>query len=406
MLFVDDMRTDLIDFCRTLKKGGLLVLGNVLVGELVDLGEQSIEMRKNWLSFIHKRSIKAFPQVTVAPSLRVGYQFLMQGSGLGGLRCNTISLPFYNVSRVKQLSKRESVRDLKGPRSPSFYRDVGSVLKDGQEPTQKIIRSSSDVDDSLDAFEMGETKFVGMAGNDAGKGCKANSRIRNKSEKLRKVTGDIPVKDSGEYVGIIYDALMLEKNVLICRNFREWSKNTTRGKKYIDVWFEDDWDGSYNDDKALMLQLATILTLKSTLKSKVAIRIFRLLNGIDDVNDLSIQKRLEKQLLAARIPVTKVKLVRMLGEQQNSALVRGTKDYEEALHELMMLYSNDTSVVFLSLPSLPSIVMHKAYKRGDDQGDAIRAGDAYLTSLDRLTDGLSVALVRAGEKADMISTSI
>ena len=96
----------------------------------------------------------------------------------------------------------------------------------------------------------------------------------------------------------------------------------------------------------------------------------------------------------------------MLGEQQNSALVRGTKDYEEALHELMMLYSNDTSVVFLSLPSLPSIVMHKAYKRGDDQGDAIRAGDAYLTSLDRLTDGLSVALVRAGEKADMISTSI
>ena len=87
MLFVDDMRTDLIDFCRTLKKGGLLVLGNVLVGELVDLGEQSIEMRKNWLSFIHKRSIKAFPQVTVAPSLRVGYQFLMQGSGLGGLRC-------------------------------------------------------------------------------------------------------------------------------------------------------------------------------------------------------------------------------------------------------------------------------------------------------------------------------
>ena len=46
LLFVDDMRTDLIDFCRTLKKGGLLVLGNVLVGELVDLGEQSIEMRK------------------------------------------------------------------------------------------------------------------------------------------------------------------------------------------------------------------------------------------------------------------------------------------------------------------------------------------------------------------------
>ena len=211
LLFVDDMRTDLIDFCRTLKKGGLLVLGNVLVGELVDLGEQSIEMRKNWLSFIHKRSIKAFPQVTVAPSLRVGYQFLMQGSGLGGLRCNTISLPFYNVSRVKQLSKRESVRDLKGPRSPSFYRDVGSVLKDGQEPTQKIIRSSSDVDDSLDAFEMGETKFVGLAGNGAGKGYKANSRIRHKSEKLRKVTGDIPVKDSGEYVGIIYDALMLEK---------------------------------------------------------------------------------------------------------------------------------------------------------------------------------------------------
>ena len=105
------------------------------------------------------------------------------------------------------------------------------------------------------------------------------------------MTGDIPVRDSGEYVGIIYDALMLEKNVLICRNFRDWSKVTVRGKKYIDVWFEDDWNGSHNDDKALMLQLATILTLKSTLKSKVAIRIFRLLNGIDDESYCeSIQK--------------------------------------------------------------------------------------------------------------------
>jgi hypothetical protein len=399
LLFVDDMRTDLIDFCRTLKKGGLLVLGNVLVGELMDLGEQSIQMRKNWLSFIQKRSIKAFPQVTVAPSLRVGYQFLMQGSGLGGLRCNTIALPFYNVERVKMLSQRNSVRDLKGPRSPSFYKDVGRVLKDGQEPTMKVIRSSSDVDDTLDSFEMGETKLFMNQTN-------FTQNSSHKSDKLRKVTGDIPVRDSGEYVGIIYDALMLEKNVLICRNFREWSKVTTRGKKYIDVWFEDDWNGSHNDDKALMLQLATILTLKSTLKSKVAIRIFRLLNGIDDANDIHIQKRIEDQLSMARIPVSKVKLVRMLGEHQNNALLKGTKDYEEALHELLLLYSNDTSVIFLSLPPLPSKIVRKAYARGNDQGDAIRAGDAYLTSLDRLTNSLSVTLVRAGEKADMISTSI
>jgi potassium/chloride transporter 9 len=402
LLFVDDMRTDLIDFCRTLKKGGLLVLGNVLVGELEDLGEQSIEMRKNWLSFIQKRSIKAFPQVTVAPSLRVGYQFLMQGSGLGGLRCNTISLPFYNVVRVKELSQRDSVRNLKGPRSPSFYKDVGRVLKEGDEPTRKVIRSSSDIDDSLDAFEMGETKLFN---NNSSK--RSSNHQRHKSDQLRKVTGDIPVRDSGEYVGIIYDALMLEKNVLICRNFRDWSKVTVRGKKYIDVWFEDDWNGSHNDDKALMLQLATILTLKSTLKSKVAIRIFRLLNGIDDDNDDQIQKTLENQLSLARIPVSKVKLVRMLGENQNRAVVKGTKEYEVAFHELLLLYSNeDTSVIFLSLPSLPSKIMRKAYARGRDQDDAIRAGDAYLSSLERLTDNLSVALVRAGEKADMISTSI
>ena len=64
-----------------------------------------------------------------------------------------------------------------------------------------------------------------------------------------------------------------------------------------------------------MLQLATILTLKSTLKSKVAIRIFRLLNGIDDVNDLSIQKRL-KAITRARIPLPKLSWFACLGNSK------------------------------------------------------------------------------------------
>ena len=391
VLFLDDMKTDMIGFCRTLKKGGLLVLGNVLVGELADLGEHTITMRKNWLSFIQKRGLKAFPQVTVAPSLRVGYQFLMQGSGLGGLRCNTIALPFFQDQNYSP-SETAADQHLSGkartvPRSPSYYRDVGRTISDGHGPPLKNRSQSEDMEELFDQLSDGLGE--------------KNSLQRGNGNELRRVSGDLPVSDAGEYVGIIKDALTLEKNVIICRNFRNWSTSASKSKKYIDIWFEDSWDGNCSGDKALMLQLATILTLKE--KSKYEIRVL-VVGGKrkEGDHDYLIKQELELKLAAVRIRAS----VFMTYLKTEGEATRGTREYDHALHNLISSKSANTSMCFITLPKLPASIVRTAYSRESSDADAIRAGNFYLASLARLSEGLPVALVKAGEKADVISTSI
>jgi potassium/chloride transporter 9 len=391
VLFLDDMKTDMIGFCRTLKKGGLLVLGNVLVGELADLGEHTITMRKNWLSFIQKRGLKAFPQVTVAPSLRVGYQFLMQGSGLGGLRCNTIALPFFQDQNYSP-SETAADQHLSGkartvPRSPSYYRDVGRTISDGHGPPLKNRSQSEDMEELFDQLSDGLGE--------------KNSLQRGNGNELRRVSGDLPVSDAGEYVGIIKDALTLEKNVIICRNFRNWSTSASKSKKYIDIWFEDSWDGNCSGDKALMLQLATILTLKE--KSKYEIRVL-VVGGKrkEGDHDYLIKQELELKLAAVRIRAS----VFMTYLKTEGEATRGTREYDHALHDLISSKSANTSMCFITLPKLPASIVRTAYSRESSDADAIRAGNFYLASLARLSEGLPVALVKAGEKADVISTSI
>ena len=63
LLLVDDLDFALIDFCNQFKKGGLYVIGNVLLGEFDQMDEVSIKVRRAWIDFIHRSKIRAFPQV-------------------------------------------------------------------------------------------------------------------------------------------------------------------------------------------------------------------------------------------------------------------------------------------------------------------------------------------------------
>lgn len=83
----------LIDFANNLKKGGLYVIGHVVLGDLGDVGARLRPLRHAWLDFIETARIKAFAELTVAPTARVGYQSLVMCSGLGGLKPNTVCLP-------------------------------------------------------------------------------------------------------------------------------------------------------------------------------------------------------------------------------------------------------------------------------------------------------------------------
>lgn len=107
LLLCDDPRTswNLIGFCNHLKKGGLYILGHVVV--LNDEENNSLEFginsykeiqkqRNAWLKLRDMSNIKAFVQIALGPTLPWGVRNVYLGSGLGGMRPNITVLGFYD----------------------------------------------------------------------------------------------------------------------------------------------------------------------------------------------------------------------------------------------------------------------------------------------------------------------
>ena len=97
LLLVNNPRTccALIDFVNTLKKGGLYVIGHVDVGQIEALSsDPCARSHSAWLSLVDHLKIKAFIELTVAPTLREGIHQLVRISGIGAMKPNTIVLGF------------------------------------------------------------------------------------------------------------------------------------------------------------------------------------------------------------------------------------------------------------------------------------------------------------------------
>ena len=151
-----------------------------------------------------------------------------------------------------------------------------------------------------------------------------------------------------------------------------------------------------------MLQLGTILTLKDN-KKKERLRVMQVLKKTQHhADDILKKEALERQLADYRIRASVVQVYLRV----ESGVVSGTAEYENSLRKLISDNVSDTTVLFLQLPKLPKHIVKTAYTRDHSDKDAVLASDEYLKALCRMTEGIPVALVRAGEKADIISTSI
>ncbi|KAK5952315.1 hypothetical protein OHC33_006788 [Knufia fluminis] len=105
LLFVNDTRRNvkLIRFANHLKKGGLFILGHVIVTE--DFGNSVPEAKKQraaWTQFIDLMKIKAFINVVVSPSMEWGARNLVFSAGLGGMRPNIVMMGFFNLAQFRQ----------------------------------------------------------------------------------------------------------------------------------------------------------------------------------------------------------------------------------------------------------------------------------------------------------------
>ncbi|KAF2854559.1 cation chloride cotransporter-like protein [Plenodomus tracheiphilus IPT5] len=105
LLLVNDPRRQykLIQFCNSLKKGGLFVLGHVIVTQ--DFGSAVPEARRqqqSWTRYIDFSKIKAFVNIAISPAVEWGVRNLVLGAGLGGMRPNIVVMGFYNLPELRQ----------------------------------------------------------------------------------------------------------------------------------------------------------------------------------------------------------------------------------------------------------------------------------------------------------------
>ncbi|KAK5646805.1 hypothetical protein RI129_005269 [Pyrocoelia pectoralis] len=96
LLLVNSPRSacPLIDFINDLKKGGLYVLGHVVNADPYAQPDPTQDMTSHWLTLVDHLKVKAFVELTVAPSVREGLQHLMRLSGMGAMKPNTVVLGF------------------------------------------------------------------------------------------------------------------------------------------------------------------------------------------------------------------------------------------------------------------------------------------------------------------------
>ncbi|KAL2129795.1 hypothetical protein VTI74DRAFT_7286 [Chaetomium olivicolor] len=200
-------QTRLIQFCNSLKKGALYILGHVIVTDDFAAGVAEAKLQQAaWTKYISEYSrIKAFVQLTMSPTITWGVRNLVLSAGLGGMRPNIAVMGFYNMDELRRSQPASQVPE--PPVSPA------PAQQEGEPKAQPPVRRRRRGDTSSRILE-------GILPTDA-----------IKTEEMMSVTS---------YVTIVEDlALRLRLNVAIGKGFD--ALETPRGdgtntKKYIDLW--------------------------------------------------------------------------------------------------------------------------------------------------------------------------
>jgi hypothetical protein len=198
LLVIDNPAAALIGFCNNIKKGGLLLIGQAVIGNYTDAIRLSKSLKHAWNLFLKNYKIKGFTQLTVDPDYRRAVQSMLLGSGLGGMTSNTVCIPLLSAA------------------------------------TDVKRTTSQDRNAHVDAV----TSFLNQPPS-----------VQNTHSDLVMTTNNLPVQTFSDYCGIVHDILQYEHNVLVACNFQDGihsHKNQskvsfTSSKKYTDIWIVGDF---------------------------------------------------------------------------------------------------------------------------------------------------------------------
>lgn len=112
----------LLLFCNRLKKGGLFIVGHPLVADKEEshqsgLIEQTFDLKAELMNSLKALKIKGIAEVLVCSDLEKGFFSMVALAGLGGMKPNTVMMPF----------KKENGKDLFLAPS-SLYRTIQNIL--------------------------------------------------------------------------------------------------------------------------------------------------------------------------------------------------------------------------------------------------------------------------------------
>jgi solute carrier family 12 (potassium/chloride transporters), member 9 len=289
LLLANNPRTEwnLIIFCNSLKKGGLYILGHCIKG---DFSECLSELRRQqiaWLKLVDLSGVKSFVDVVIANDEREGARSLILSAGLGGMRPNIVVLGF---PRDLQAHARKTVPARVDPIPSDKSVKAPCHHQEGSEIT---IRGPHAIEDGIH-----ETKS----------GAQLKHLPTDATRKESPITGEA-------YVGIIEDALALNKAVAVAYGFDVMQLpgpsshahyEKTKEKQYIDLWpvqiQSPDADPEHAwDTYTMILNMGTILSLTGTWKShQLRVSVF-----VEDPAEVEEERKRVRSLLDnLRIPAT------------------------------------------------------------------------------------------------------
>lgn len=271
LLFVNDPRRqyELIQFCNSLKKGALFILGHVIVSdEFAHAVPEARRQQTAWTKFIEVSKVKAFVNVAISPAVEWGTRNIALSAGLGGMRPNIVVIGAYNL---EEYWASQPLIDLSGAKSsvelpPHSLRQIA--------PQNVVQREQR---------ELRDGQVQGILPTDS---CKTEEAVGIKS-----------------YVTVLEDLLIgLRINVAIAKGFRNLevpNPGTENKKKFIDLWpiqmsaeiATESGEEKRNvltsnfDTYTLILQLGCILNTVSTWKKAYTLRVAVFVEYESDVEE-------------------------------------------------------------------------------------------------------------------------